>query len=160
YVLGDDSGHAVKIYTVADGPSRESKITTFVNLRLAEKSSLVAFPLAIARDHQGRFRGFVMRLVRHHKPIFELYAPGARKQHFPTANYKFLVHAALNTANAIADVHKTGACVIGDINHSGILISDEATVALIDADSFQIIDGPHRFLCRVGVPEYTPPELQ
>jgi DNA-binding helix-hairpin-helix protein with protein kinase domain len=50
--------------------------------------------------------------------------------------------------------------VIGDINHSGILISRKATVALIDADSFQVLDGNQRYLCRVGVPEYTPPELQ
>jgi DNA-binding helix-hairpin-helix protein with protein kinase domain len=56
-------------------------------------------------------------------------------------------------------VHAAG-CVIGDINHSGILISKNATAALIDADSFQVIDGSERYLCRVGVPEYTPPELQ
>lgn len=69
------------------------------------------------------------------------------------------MHAALNTARAVASVHKAG-CVIGDINHSGVLISDEAKVALIDADSFQVTDGSRRHLCRVGVPEYTPPELQ
>ena len=50
--------------------------------------------------------------------------------------------------------------MIGDINHSGILISDRAEATLIDADSFQIIEGSQHYLCRVGVPEYTPPELQ
>ena len=78
---------------------------------------------------------------------------------FPEASYRFLVHAALNTARGVASVHKAG-CVIGDINHSGVLISNQAIAALIDADSFQVIDGQRRHLCRVGVPEYTPPELQ
>jgi DNA-binding helix-hairpin-helix protein with protein kinase domain len=50
--------------------------------------------------------------------------------------------------------------VIGDVNHSGFLIGQDALVALIDADSFQFDDGTTRHLCRVGVPEYTPPELQ
>ncbi|HEY9714732.1 MAG TPA: hypothetical protein V6C72_14790, partial [Chroococcales cyanobacterium] len=119
----------------------------------------VAFPLAIARQKDGRFAGFVMKRVTGHKPLFELYSPGARKRHFPRADFRFLVRTAANVARAVASVHKAN-CVIGDINHSGILVSDEAKVALIDADSFQIIDGSNRYLCRVGVPEYTPPELQ
>jgi DNA-binding helix-hairpin-helix protein with protein kinase domain len=54
--------------------------------------------------------------------------------------------------------HATG-CAIGDVNHSGILVSGRATATLIDADSFQIFDGKVRLPCLVGVPEYTPPEL-
>jgi len=159
YLLANDTTQAIKIYTVADGTAREAKISAIIRMGLARQSSLIAFPLAIARDQSGHFKGFVMHLVRDHKPIFELYAPQARKQHFPRASYRFLTHAAINTAKAIAAVHKTG-CVIGDINHSGILVSEDAMVALIDADSFQVIDGNNRYLCRVGVPEYTPPELQ
>jgi len=159
FALADGSGRAIKIYSVADTAAREEKIAAMVRLRLAEQSTLVAFPLAIVRDRRGAFVGFMMTLVREHKPLFELYSPGARKQNFPGASYRFLVHAALNTARGVASVHKAG-CVIGDINHSGVLISSQAIVALIDADSFQVIDGQRRHLCRVGVPEYTPPELQ
>ena len=159
YALANDPTRAIKFYTVADGAAREPKISAIVRMGLAGKSSLIAFPLAIARDQAGNFKGFVMHLVRDHKPIFELYAPQARKQHFPAADYRFLARAAVNTARAVAAVHETG-CVIGDINHSGILVSENAKVALIDADSFQLLDGSQRYLCRVGVPEYTPPELQ
>jgi DNA-binding helix-hairpin-helix protein with protein kinase domain len=159
FALADGSGRAVKIYSVADTATREEKIAAMVRLRLAEQSTLVAFPLAIVRDRRGAFVGFMMTLVREHKPLFELYSPGARKQNFPQASYRFLAHAALNTARGVASVHKAG-CVIGDINHSGVLISNQAIAALIDADSFQVIDGNRRHLCRVGVPEYTPPELQ
>jgi DNA-binding helix-hairpin-helix protein with protein kinase domain len=40
------------------------------------------------------------------------------------------------------------------------MISPNATVAMIDCDSFQITDGNMVFPCPVGVPEFTPPELQ
>lgn len=155
----ENDDRALKVYTSTDIQQREAKILSIVNRKIAQQSSWVAFPLAIARHSDGRFAGFVMKRVNGHKPLFELYSPGARKKHFPKADFRFLIRAAANVSRAVASVHRTG-CVIGDINHSGILISDEAKVALIDADSFQIIDGANKFLCRVGVPEYTPPELQ
>jgi probable HAF family extracellular repeat protein len=39
-------------------------------------------------------------------------------------------------------------------------INDSATVSLIDCDSFQIRSNGRLYTCEVGVPEYTPPELQ
>lgn len=159
YLLQNDSSLALKVYTTQDRMAREQKISAMVKLNLAEKSSLVAFPVSIARSNDGVFIGFVMRLVANHTPLHELYSPGARKKHFPHADYRFLVRTATNVARAVASVHHSG-CVIGDINHSSMLISSKAVVALIDADSFQITTSSEQFLCKVGVPEYTPPELQ
>jgi DNA-binding helix-hairpin-helix protein with protein kinase domain len=159
YAVATSNEFAVKFYTAPDAASREPKIQAMIKARLAEKSTLVAFPSALVRKKDGSFAGFMMRLVTGHQPLYELYSPGPRKHRFPQADYRFLVRAASNVARAVAQVHADG-CVIGDINHSGILISDKAIAALIDADSFQVSDGSTRFLCRVGVPEYTPPELQ
>ena len=160
FALENDLNRVLKLYTsTTDVYQREAKINSIINRKIGQQTSLVAFPLAIARRNDGKFAGFVMKRVDGHKPIFELYSPGARKKNFPRAEFRFLVRTAANVSRAVASVHQTG-CVIGDINHSGILVSDEAKVALIDADSFQIIDGADKFLCRVGVPEYTPPELQ
>ncbi len=159
YALANDSSRAVKLYTAADLRTRELKVSAMVRANLAARSSLVAFPMSTVAARDGRFLGFVMRLVAGHKPLHELYSPGPRKHHFPRADYRFLVRAATNIARAVASVHAAG-CVIGDINHSSILISNQATAALIDADSFQISDGTRSFPCQVGVPEYTPPELQ
>jgi len=155
YALADDPDRAVKVYGTPDG-EREAKVRAMVGRRLSSGSDLVAFPEAVVTTDKGRFAGFVMRLVKGHTSLHELYSPGSRKIHFPKADYRFTVRAALNIAKGVAKVHDLGA-VIGDINHSGILISDKAVAALIDADSFQF--GPDH-LCRVGVPEYTPPELQ
>lgn len=159
YALKDRPHNALKYYTVEDPSKLEPKITAMVRSGIAKKSDFVAFPLAIARAQDGRFAGFLMKLVTGHHPLHEIYSPAARKRQFPRADFRFLVRTAANVARAVGSVHALN-CVIGDINHSGILISDNATAVLIDADSFQLVDGQVQHLCRVGVPEYTPPELQ
>jgi len=159
YAIQKDPNLALKVYTTQDRFLREAKVHAMISLGLSSKTSLVAFPVSIARTSEGKFLGFVMRLVGGHKPLHDLYSPGSRKNNFPQADYRFLVRTATNIAKAVASVHKAG-CVIGDINHSSMLISSKAVVALIDADSFQITSGANQYLCKVGVPEYTPPELQ
>lgn len=158
YALEGDNTRALKLYTIQDLASREAKVLAMLRAQLAKRSRLVAFPQAIVKTKDGRFIGFVMNLVSGHRPIFDLYSPAARKISFPKADYRFLIRSALNISRAIAEVHDTS-CVIGDINHSGILISAQAIAALIDADSFQISEGVALHLCKVGVKEYTPPEL-
>jgi DNA-binding helix-hairpin-helix protein with protein kinase domain len=159
YSIEHDQSHAVKLYTVTDLTEREHKVEAMIRSGMARQAPQVAFPLSVVRDEGGRFAGFLMKNVLEHKPLHELYSPGSRKLHFAHADYRFLVRTAQNIAKAIASVHAIG-CVIGDINQSSILVSPSATVALIDSDSFQVTNGSQRFFCRVGVPEYTPPELQ
>src|SRR6185437_13244012 len=159
YELEESSDLVLKHYTVKDLRSREEKVRVMVAENLATKSALIAFPVALVFDKAGRFSGFKMSKVAAHRPLHDLYSPGARKIAFPNANYRFLVACAANVARAIGSAHASG-CVVGDINHSGVLISQKATVSLIDADSFQISDGAKHYLCKVGVPEYTPSELQ
>lgn len=158
YELQGRSGLAVKIYHSNLRAKREEKIRAMVGANLAIKSELVAYPGEVATDLHGEFLGFVMRRVLGYRPLHELYSPKSRRQHFPKADFRFMVHAALNVANAIGNVHHTG-CIIGDLNHSGVLIAEDATVALIDADSFQFSLNDQLYPCVVGVPEFTPPEL-
>jgi DNA-binding helix-hairpin-helix protein with protein kinase domain len=158
FALADDATRAVKLYTVEGAAAREAKIAAMLCAGLAERAPCVAFPQAAVTDTSGRFAGFVMARVDAAEPLHELYAPGARKRTFPEADFRFVLRAAVNTARAVAAAHAAG-CVIGDVNHSGFLIGADATVTLIDADSFQFSEGARQFLCRVGVPEYTAPEL-
>jgi DNA-binding helix-hairpin-helix protein with protein kinase domain len=100
-----------------------------------------------------------MRRITDHRPLHELYRPQDRKQHFPEADYRFLVRTATNLAAAVHSVHAAD-CVIGDINESGILVKrSDATVSLVDADSFQVKAGQKTHHCRVIKDEYRPPEL-
>ncbi|WP_200232711.1 topoisomerase DNA-binding C4 zinc finger domain-containing protein [Advenella mandrilli] len=159
FSISNMPGFAVKAYLPAIVAEREKKIQAMVSARLADNTSTVAFPHQMVVDGRGTFVGFVMRLVEKHKEIHELQTPSSRQKYFPKADYTFIVRVALNIARVFAQIHATG-CVVGDINQRGILVSPTATVALIDADSFQVSDGSQRYLCVVGVPEYTPPELQ
>ncbi len=154
YAVAGDPASAVKIYLKPDA-AHQAKIRLMIADRLAEKCTSVAFPQQLVHRADSSFAGFTMRRVGDSQPIFELFATGSRRERFPRADWAFLVRTAANVARAVAQVHAAGA-VIGDINSSGVLVSQRATVTLIDADSFQVAG--HR--CRVGMPEYTPPELQ
>lgn len=159
YLLAGSERIAVKIYKENKRSDREDKVRAIVQMKLASATNLVAFPQEIVTSKSGRFVGFTMRLVDGFRPIHELYGPKSRKINYPKADYRFIIRAAANIARAVGEVHNAS-CVVGDLNHSGILVSEEATVALIDADSFQITLGSKTFPCLVGVPEFTPPELQ
>src|SRR6185437_6285264 len=158
YALADRTDVAVKVYKEILRRSREAKVRAMVESRLADKTELVAFPSAVATDSSGVFVGFTMRLVSGYQPIHELYSPKSRKIQFPKADYRFLAQVAQNVARAVATVHQAG-CVIGDFNHSGVLVASNGTVALIDADSFQFQLNGRSYPCVVGTEDFTPPEL-
>ncbi|MCA9467982.1 MAG: topoisomerase DNA-binding C4 zinc finger domain-containing protein [Nitrospira sp.] len=158
FAIKGRSGQAVKIYNTSFRAKREDKVRAMVGEGLAVKTDLVAYPGEVVTDCRGNFLGFVMRLVTGYRPLHELYSPKSRQRHFQKADYRFIVHAALNVARAVGKVHQTG-CVIGDLNHSGVLVAQDATVALIDADSFQFSLNGKLYPCVVGVPDFTPPEL-
>ena len=66
-----------------------------------------------------------------------------------------------NLTKTIAQVHERGH-LVGDINETNILVEPEnGDVSIIDCDSFQVRDEENRiiYLCKVGRPEYTAPEL-
>lgn len=154
FALADGSPHALKLYTAPDG-AREAKVRAMAAADLARTCAGVAFPQAAAYDADGTFVGFVMPLVEGGHPHHEVCAPASRRRILPNADWRFLVRAALNTARLFGRVHAAGA-VVGDVNGSGVLISNRAVASLIDADSFQWAE----HACRVATPEYTPPELQ
>ncbi|MGU9849740.1 protein kinase domain-containing protein [Pseudomonas koreensis] len=158
YALLGHADRAVKIYKAELRRSRESKVRAMVEGRLADATTLVAFPSEVVTDSSGDFAGFSMRLVAGYRPLHELYSPKSRKIHFPKTDYRFLVRVAQNVARAVATVHQAG-CIIGDLNHSGVLVAQDATVALIDADSFQFSLKGQSYPCVVGMEDFTPPEL-
>ncbi|CNK39592.1 putative DNA-binding protein [Yersinia enterocolitica] len=158
YTIKGRPGLAVKVYNASLRSKRESKVRAMVAEGLSVKTDLVAYPSEIVTDQFGFFLGFVMRLVSGYRPLHELYSPKSRQRYFTKADYRFLVRAALNVARAVGKVHQAGG-IIGDLNHSGVLVAQDATVALIDADSFQFRLNGKSYPCVVGVPDFTPPEL-
>jgi DNA-binding helix-hairpin-helix protein with protein kinase domain len=159
YAIEGDNQLAAKIYLPGLAKDRREKIAAMVQAGWHKAASFVAFPIDTLSDQTGKFSGFTMRRVGGDKPIHQLYSPAGRKTAFPTASYPFLIRTVSNVARAIASVNATG-CIVGDVNHSGVLVSKDASITLIDCDSFHVPFSGQVFPCKVGVPEFTPPELQ
>lgn len=123
----------------------------------------IAWPvdLLLKVDGSHSVAGFLMPRVKGMQSILEFYNPKARLQKSPFFNYRYLHCTARNLAAAVGALHARGYC-IGDVNESNILVSDTALVTLVDTDSFQVRDPDNGvvYRCRVGKPEFTPPELQ
>jgi uncharacterized protein len=159
YLLAGGVKKAVKVYKNEKRADREAKVKAMVRLGLAQSFNLVAFPEDVVTLRSGEFAGFTMRLVEGFRELHQLYGPKSRKTHYPKADFRFLVRSAANAARAVAQVHSSP-CVIGDLNESGLLVSSDAMVALIDADSFQFEAHGKLYPCLVGKPDFTAPELQ
>jgi len=151
-----------KLYHKQPAVEQFEKLSAMVKQASPQLLKLLAWPVATLHGPSGRaFAGFLMPRVQGHKEIHTLYGPSHRRQTqiFQDADWRFLIHAAMNCASAFEEVHRLGH-VVGDVNQGNVLVSHKATVYLIDCDSFQIRVGKRTFLCQVGVPQFTPPELQ
>ncbi len=160
YELESGGDLVAKVYHATLPPERAEKIRLMASLRNDQITKLTAWPvdlLALAGSHEPI--GLLMPKVTGRKDIHRLYSPKSRRADFQRADWRFLIRASANTARAFAVVHDAG-CIIGDVNHGGVLVAQDATVRLIDCDSFQIVTRTRRFPCEVGVETFTPPELQ
>ncbi len=153
------AGYAAKLYAKPPGEDKAHKIYAMTGQAEARLLTLAAWPVATLHDAKGRLTGFGMPKIVGHRPVFQLYGPKLRLQHFPKADWRFLVRAATNAARAFRVVHDAGH-VIGDVNHGNLVVGPDATVRFIDCDSFQVEKGGQRWLCDVGVGTHQPPEMQ
>jgi DNA-binding helix-hairpin-helix protein with protein kinase domain len=162
YVLPKDPRRVAKVYLSAPSAEQGHKLAWMAAHAPPGVEKLAAWPQEVL--HEGRaggpVRGFTMPRVDGLKPIHLLYSTASRRKEFPTADWAFLVQTALNCASVFEELHAVGH-LVGDVNESNLLVSPrDATVRLIDCDSFQIRAGNWVFRCEVGVPLFTPPELQ
>jgi DNA-binding helix-hairpin-helix protein with protein kinase domain len=121
----------------------------------------LAWPIArlLEIGNEDRVIGYLMPRIEKAHLIWEMYNPGVRREVCPHFHHGALLRTARNFAAVVQAVQECG-YVIGDLNESNVLVTPQAEVALIDVDSFQAPGRDRLFRCRVGRPEYTPPELQ
>jgi DNA-binding helix-hairpin-helix protein with protein kinase domain len=149
-----------KLYARTPDEQTAHKLGAMVQLGTEALASFAAWPKdLLSADRNGSVVGFLMPRIDEHREIHALYGPTDRKTAFPDATWAFLVRAARNVAAAFDTVHQHGH-VVGDVNQGNVVVSRKATVRLIDCDSFQITHLGQTYPCRVGVPLFTPPELQ
>lgn len=158
--LSADSRLLAKLYHKPLTPEHAEKLTAMVRLQTEALKKVAAWPVDTChRKPEGEIAGFVMPRVSGYREAHDLYSPKSRVRSFPRTTWKFLLHAAANMARAFAVVHEHSH-LVADVNHGNVLVSRQATVCLIDCDSFQIQASGRHYLCEVGVPTHVPPELQ
>ena len=147
---------------------REAKVVAMVanppnNPTAAQQHNSIAWPTDIVQSPTGTPQtiGFLMPFVSGMTPVIDFFNPKTRRTKCPLFNYFYLHRTARNLVIAIRALHERN-YVIGDLNESNVLVSETALVTIVDTDSFQVWDPPHAKLyrCRVGKPEFTPPEMQ
>ena len=166
YLLGSYPDHAAKIYH-APSADIQTKLRLMIDntprVPSGEEDRIaIAWPEELLLDPAtpGSALGFLMRRVSG-RPVIQYYSPGRRRSVAPFFTYEHLLATARNIARAVEICHGQR-YVIGDINESNVLVSETGAVALIDTDSFQVLDRSSGQIHRspVGKPEYTPAELQ
>ncbi|MEZ4709012.1 MAG: hypothetical protein R3A44_17530 [Caldilineaceae bacterium] len=166
-------GGEARIWSVQAAPQQLAKLYFVPTAQHEAKlQAMLANPPRQPRDHaaiawpteilyqEKQFVGFLMPRVHHCNSIFRVYNPMLRhKLPEPYSWNAFLHRTARNLAAALELVHDRGH-VVGDLNESNILVTPDARVTLVDADSFQVRAGPdviHH--CTVAKAEFLPPEL-
>jgi DNA-binding helix-hairpin-helix protein with protein kinase domain len=121
----------------------------------------VAWPIGrlLEPTDENRVIGYLMPRIEDAHLIWEVYNPGVRRAICPQFHHGSLLRTARNLAAVVRGLHECG-YVVGDLNESNVLVTAQGLVTLIDADSFQAPGRDRLYRCRVGRPDYTPPELQ
>ena len=159
------SNQVAKVYhpNRLPSPKKQAKLSFMAASPNAHESQFlnyVAWPQETLHPTRGGpVTGFLLPKVSGKAPIHMVYSPAHRKQDYPKAGFDFLLYVARNVAATFESVHSHG-YVIGDVNQDSFFVGRDATVVLIDSDSFQVNARGTMHLCEVGVPHFTPPELQ
>ncbi len=148
-----------KLYHSPITSAKAEKLNAIVRESSPELLKFAAWPTGTLHDGGRNTVGFIMPKIVGYRDIHRLYGPSVRETEFPKATWAFLIRAASNCATAFEVVHARQQ-VIGDVNERNVAVSLQALACLIDCDSFQITSGDRVYRCEVGVPTYTPPELQ
>ncbi len=150
-----------KVYHQALLPAElVEKLAALVACRSPELDAISAWPQAMLHQGPGREPcGLLMPRITAARQLHELYGTANRRKHFADTQWHHLVLAARNIAAAFDSMHAAG-IVIGDVNQGNLLVDAEMCVRFIDCDSLQISGRGKTYLCGVGTPHFTPPELQ
>jgi DNA-binding helix-hairpin-helix protein with protein kinase domain len=176
FAVSFPSGFVLKRYlrrTLDSDPALARRLRVMAARRPAEWREAGSGHMNLARPSEvvladGRFAGFLMPAVdsRQTVELHRITNPTDRRTATGTAawtkgfDWRYLVRTAANLAHATHVLHAAGVVIV-DFNESNIRTWREARVTLLDCDSMQIRDpaSGEWFFCRVGRPEFTPPEL-
>lgn len=157
----NDHSLVAKIYHKRPLPEEQvAKLQAMVSCWSSPLETIAAWPRSVLFDPISRKPcGILMTRMDDARPLHELYGTTNRRRHFPDVGWHHLVLAARNTAAAFQTLHAAN-ILVGDVNQGNLLVDKRMCVRMIDCDSFQLTSNGRTFVCPVGTPHFTPPELQ
>ncbi|MBR1647213.1 MAG: zinc-ribbon domain containing protein [Selenomonadaceae bacterium] len=150
----DFDGYVAKIY-------KPEKITRLrhekLKLMLSKDINCegVCFPLAMIHNQRNEFVGYLMRAASGKDLGKSVFMPMLLKKYFPKWNRVDTVQLCVTILKKIKYLHDRNV-ILGDINPYNILVVSPTEVYFVDTDSYQV----EGFICPVGMPLFTAPELQ
>ncbi|MCP4438220.1 MAG: hypothetical protein GY810_04685 [Aureispira sp.] len=163
--------HIAKIYHPSKRTAqREYKIQYLLRHAPNLGDQDIPWPKDMLYNQQGEFIGFVLPLAYGQKlevlclPKLPKTIHNSREwQAFdraqPTA-ISYRLQVCLNLASLVAKIHAMGCYTLIDLKPDNVLVRPDATVSIIDVDSFEITeDNIELFAAKVITHEYTPPEF-
>lgn len=115
----------------------------------------VCFPLAMIENQRGEFVGYLMRAAKGRDLGKSIFMPMLLKKYFPTWTRKDTVQLCVTILQKLKYLHERNV-ILGDINPYNILVVSPTEIYFVDTDSWQV----EGFVCPVGMPLFTAPELQ
>lgn len=153
-VYGVDESHVAKIYhKECIKQHTYEKIKRMIDKKLHCEG--ICFPTEMIYNANNQFVGYIMPKARGKEFAVSVFKPNRIIKLFPDGKKRQVVELALTVLEKIKYLHDRN-ILMGDINGRNFLVNSSKEVYFVDTDSYQIEDLP----CRVGTPEFTPPELQ
>jgi DNA-binding helix-hairpin-helix protein with protein kinase domain len=167
YQLRGRSKVLAKVYRAAPPTDYRTKLEWMMQhpptLSRHPQHVAIAWPTDMLFDRTMTLVGFLMPRVEAGFPLITAFNPRRRAKALPRFDRRLAFQAAHNLAQIVGDLH-AGGYVVGDLNESNVLVTENARISLIDIDSFQVriptAGTVVTYRSLVGKPEYTPPELQ
>ena len=115
----------------------------------------VCFPIALVYNHYNEFVGYLMRSAAGKDLGKSVFMPVLLKKYFPRWTKQDTVQLCVTILKKLKYLHDRNV-ILGDINPYNILVVSPDEVYFVDTDSWQV----EGFICPVGMPLFTAPELQ
>jgi DNA-binding helix-hairpin-helix protein with protein kinase domain len=161
FEIENSTATVAKLYHEPVDSQKATKLRYMVQSPKPELRTIAAWPTGLLLDPQNpkTVRGIIMPRMPG-KAIHKLYGPSDRAAEFPAVRWDFLIHVAMNCAAVFETLHEQQ-ILMADVNEGNLLVKEaDGQIGLIDCDSYQLRNGTTCFQCDVGIPMWTPPELQ
>jgi DNA-binding helix-hairpin-helix protein with protein kinase domain len=159
YSLKGEPTLLVKILTsstkdIEDRITTELKFVATLDMKCLDNYQF-AWPLAKVYDQDEKFIGYAMEnFKKGYCPLRSLFSSNSKKPW----DYSFFLEVCRNLAAAVSALHKRH-IKVGDLQLDNVLVSKNASIVILDTDSFQFSYEGETYRSPLACLQFVPPEL-